>query len=224
MKANESDNPCEFKDYEIIWNGCTEKKGYAGCCVLTKIKPLNVIKGIGCEDKQGRAIAIEYEKFYLVNTYVPNSGEKLKFKDRRLKWDHRMVEFLKGLQEKKPVIWTGDLNVAVEDYDVYDGETNAKRVMTAGFTTYERDNFRNLLKTLDMKDSYRQLYPNARSEAYTFFTMRGKKNLKNENLGWRLDYFVMSSSLMPNVKDVVIRREVNISDHVPLILTVEGLI
>jgi len=121
------------------------------------------------------------------------------------------------------VIWTGDLNVAIEDYDVYDGETNSKREQTAGFTPYERKNFRDLLTKLNMKDSYRQLYPDARQEAFTFFTTRGKA-MKENNAGWRLDYFVVSADLMPKISDVTIQKDVTCSDHVPLILTIGGLL
>lgn len=99
MKADFNQNPCKFDGaYQVIWNECTEKKGYAGSCILTKLKPKSFTKGIGCEDAQGRAIIIEYEKFYLINTYVPNSGQKLKFKDRRKAWDVQMKQQLKELQ------------------------------------------------------------------------------------------------------------------------------
>jgi len=174
MKADESENPCKFdKSYNMIWYGCTEKKGYAGTCILTKMKPLTIVKGFGCEDAQGRSIILEFEKYYLINTYVPNSGEKLKFKDRRLAWDNKFKTYLKSLQDKKPIIWTGDLNVAIENYDVYDGETNKNREKTAGFTPYERKNFRTLLNELKLIDSYRKFYPQARKEAFTFWTARG---------------------------------------------------
>ncbi|ETO23385.1 exodeoxyribonuclease III [Reticulomyxa filosa] len=197
VRATQEQSPCDFSNYHLIWNECTEKKGYSGCCLLTKLRPLNVVKGIGCEDAQGRAITAEFEKFYLVGTYVPNSGEKLKFAARRAAWDQQMFKFLDQLQKtNKPVIWTGDLNVAIGDCDVYDGDTNPLRPTCAGFTPQERSNFAFLLdrqkrhtsdhfisfayaftQQLNMKDSYRQLHPNTRREAYTFVSAKQKNIL-----------------------------------------------
>eukprot|EP00485_Elphidium_margaritaceum_P000235 CAMPEP_0202695830 /NCGR_PEP_ID=MMETSP1385-20130828/9305_1 /ASSEMBLY_ACC=CAM_ASM_000861 /TAXON_ID=933848 /ORGANISM="Elphidium margaritaceum" /LENGTH=369 /DNA_ID=CAMNT_0049351907 /DNA_START=135 /DNA_END=1244 /DNA_ORIENTATION=+ len=216
MKATLAQNPCNFRGYQVIWYECVEKKGYSGTAVLSKTKPLQILKGIGCEDMQGRAITLEFERFYLVNTYVPNSGQQLKFKQRRLNWDKAMKKWLTALQLKKPVIWTGDLNVAVLDFDVYDGETNKQRAKSAGFTPYERDNFRKLRDELGLVDAYRHFYPNEREQHYTFFTAR--QNLKKQNRGWRLDYFMVSKTLINIVDDVQIRRDKECSDHVPLIL------
>lgn len=221
MKAKETQNPCTFRGYELIWCECTEKAGYAGCAVLSKVKPLSVTRGIGSEsDGQGRALTVEYERFYLVNTYVPNSGQNLKFKKRRLEWDTKMKEWLTELQTKKPVIWTGDLNVAILDFDVYDGETNKAREKTAGFTKYERDNFRKLSKELDLVDSYRHFYPKEREKHFTFFSARGK-GMKDRNLGWRLDYFMVSKQLVNILEDVEVQKEKAYSDHVPLVLTMK---
>eukprot|EP00484_Ammonia_sp_Unknown_P022942 CAMPEP_0197035000 /NCGR_PEP_ID=MMETSP1384-20130603/12907_1 /TAXON_ID=29189 /ORGANISM="Ammonia sp." /LENGTH=360 /DNA_ID=CAMNT_0042464987 /DNA_START=135 /DNA_END=1217 /DNA_ORIENTATION=- len=218
-KAKKSQNPCKFRGYEQIWCECTDKAGYSGTLVLSKQKPIKVMKGIGCQDGEGRAITLEFDKFYLVNTYVPNSGQNLKFKKRRLEWDAAMKDWLQKLQATKPIIWTGDLNVAILDFDVYDGETNKKREKTAGFTPYERENFRKLTDELTLVDSYRHFYPNEREKHYTFFTARARgTNMKKENKGWRLDYFMVSKSLINIVDDVQIRKEKACSDHVPLIL------
>jgi len=185
------------------------------------LEPKSIILGIGCDDAQGRAITLEFDKFYLINTYVPNSGDGLQFKSRRLEWDKKMLAFIKNLQTKnKSIIWTGDLNVAIENYDVYDGETNKNREKTAGFTPYERSNFRDLLNTLQLVDSYRVLYPNVRREAFTFFSVRGGGK-KNGN-GWRLDYFIVSKPIVPLINDIQIRRDTECSDHVPLVLTMKN--
>ena len=179
-------------------------------------------QGIGCEDAQGRAITLEFETFYLINTYVPNSGQNLKFKDRRLAWDKAMKEHLAKLQSKKPIIWTGDLNVAILDFDVYDGETNKIRRKSPGFTPYEREKFRNLVKELDLIDSYRHFHPKDRESHFTFFTKRSRgSDMKKENKGWRLDYFVVSKSLINIIEDVQVRKDEDCSDHVPLILTMK---
>eukprot|EP01084_Bolivina_argentea_P078651 142734_1 len=191
MKAKQSQNPCEFRGYELIWCECTDKAGYSGTAVLSKTKPLSIVRGIGSADGEGRAITLEFDRFYLINTYVPNSGQGLKFKTKRLKWDEAMKQWIKDLQEKKPVIWTGDLNVAILDFDVYDGETNKNRKKSPGFTPYERENFRNILDELDLVDSYRHLYPKERDNHFTFFTKRSRAtDMKKANKGWRLDYFV----------------------------------
>ena len=186
---------------------------------MSKKKPISIQKGIGCEDGQGRAITLEYDQFYLINTYVPNSGQNLKFKKRRLAWDVAMKKWIDDLQKKKPIIWTGDLNVAILDFDVYDGETNKKRCKSPGFTPYERENFRNLCDELSLIDSYRHLYPDEREKHYTFFSARARgHNMKKENKGWRLDYFMVSKNLINIIDDVQIRKDKSCSDHVPLIL------
>ena len=220
MKAKQEQNPCTFRGYELIWCECTDKAGYAGTAVLSKVKPLSIIRGIGSSDGEGRALTLEYDKFYLVNTYVPNSGQNLKFKKRRLEWDEAMKKWLSDLQEKKPVIWTGDLNVAILDFDVYDGETNKSRKRTAGFTPYERENFRTLTEELGLVDSYRHFYPKEREKHYTFFSTRGK-GMKENNKGWRLDYFMVSKTLVNILEDVEVKKEKAYSDHVPLVLTMK---
>ena len=158
----------------------------------------------------------------MVNTYVPNSGQNLKFKKRRIAWDKQMNEHLKNLQNKKPVIWTGDLNVAILDFDVYDGETNKNRCKTAGFTPYERENFRNMLDEINLIDSYRHFYPSEKKNHFTFFTARSfRGNMKDQNKGWRLDYFIVSKQIINIIDDIQIRRDKSCSDHVPLVLTMK---
>jgi len=220
MKAKESQNPCSLRGYQVIWCECTDKAGYAGTAVLSKTKPLNITRGIGSVDGEGRALTLEFDKFFLVNTYVPNSGQNLKFKQRRLEWDVAMKRWLSDLQDRKPVIWTGDLNVAILDFDVYDGETNKARKKTPGFTPYERDNFRKLSEELDLVDSYRHFHPAEREKHYTFFSQRGRA-MKDQNKGWRLDYFMVSRQIVNILEDVEVRREKAYSDHVPLVLTMK---
>ncbi|XP_064617811.1 DNA repair nuclease APEX1-like isoform X2 [Liolophura sinensis] len=204
---------CEVEGYHAYWSsGDTE--GYAGTGMYSKTKPLDVTFGIGKEkhDKEGRTITAEFENYYVVSTYVPNSGRGLPRLDYRTKeWDEDFREYLKKLDEKKPVIWCGDLNVAHQEIDLKNPKGNKK---TAGFTPQERESF---TETLGMGffDSFRHLYPE-QTEAYTFWTYMG--NARGKNVGWRLDYFVLSERLKHKLCDSVIRKDVMGSDHCPIAL------
>lgn len=212
-KCPEQKVPPEAKlpGYHTYWAN-SEKDGYAGVAVYSKEKPLHVKIGLGKEhDSEGRLLTLEYDKFYLVNTYVPNAGQGLKTLPKRLQWDKDFRSFLKELDAQKPVVLCGDLNVAHNEIDLANPATNTKH---AGFTKEERDNFTELLKE-GFVDSFRHLYPD-KTGAYTFWAFFG--NARARNTGWRLDYFVLSKRLLPNVCDNVIRNQVFGSDHCPVTL------
>jgi len=206
----------------VYFNASTAKRGYAGTAIFSKFEAKSVTKGIGCEsDEEGRAITLEFDKFYLVQTYVPNSGEGLKFEEERKAWDKQMRLHLNELAAQKPVIWTGDLNVAYRSIDVYDGPTNKARAKTPGFTSYERSNFSDLIQTdgwVDVWLSVRGGRDSLESPVHTTFWSR-RAGMKAKDKGWRLDYFIVSPSVLPHVKSIEIRKEEDMSDHVPLILT-----
>ncbi|KAJ2637225.1 hypothetical protein GGF40_002504 [Coemansia sp. RSA 1286] len=201
------------------WHCSKAKKGYSGTAVFSKIKPVQVKYGLGSTglDDEGRTITLEFGSFYLVNCYVPNAGEKLVRLDRRLKWDAAMREYLTELEKKKPVIYAGDLNVAHHPIDLARPDTNKR---SAGFTVEERDSFTSILKGDGAEariDAFRHLYPDATTEAYTYFGYRA--NARGNRVGWRLDYFVVSPALLPRVSDVIVRNQCyGASDHVPLVL------
>ena len=228
IKCTEEQSPIGRLSEEypyIYFNSCdpTVKKGYSGVVLLSKTKPLRIHYGLtdDYEELEGRAITVEYDNYVLINTYTPNSGQGLKFKQKRLNWNASMTRYIANLREnenEKPVIWTGDLNCAYHDYDVYDGETNTQRKKTPGFTPYERAHFGQILES-GMIDAYRQLYPDARKEAYTFFSIRGK--MKPSLRGWRLDYYLLSPNLKERVIDVENIQSCDLSDHTPLILTLK---
>jgi len=196
------------------WN-CAQKNGYSGTALISKTKPIKVTMGIGesKHDDEGRVITAEYENFYLICNYVPNAGMKLDRLDYRTKeWDPALLKYLKKLEETKPIIWTGDLNVAHQDIDIHSPKTNQK---TAGFTPAERKNFTNLLGK-GFVDTYRQQHPD--KQAFTYWGYRG--NCKQRNAGWRLDYFIVSESLLPMVGKSFIRPYTQGSDHCPIGLLV----
>jgi len=213
----------------VYWNCGKENQGYAGTAVISKVAAKSHLLTIGNQaDTEGRAVTLEFENFYLVNTYVPNSGEGLQFEKKRESWDDDMRKHLHDLQggskagtsgSSKPVIWCGDLNVAINSDDVYDGEINKKRCQSAGFTPGERKRF-SLLLDEGLVDAYGKISSTAElrqnGQHYTFWTMRG--NNKPANKGWRLDYFVVSPEVIPSLLSVEIRREENFSDHAPLVL------
>ncbi|XP_054271392.1 DNA-(apurinic or apyrimidinic site) endonuclease isoform X1 [Macrosteles quadrilineatus] len=213
-KCPESKLPPEVKidGYHAYWLG-SEKDGYAGVSLYTKQKPLDIKYGIGDKtfDKEGRLITAEYEKFYLVATYVVNAGQGLKTLDRKLEWNKQFEKYLKELDAKKPVILTGDLNVAHKEIDLKNPKTNQK---SAGFTPQEREDMTKLLEQ-GFVDTFRHLYPE-KEGAYTFWSFMG--NARSKNTGWRLDYFIVSERLLPNVCDSVIREKVLGSDHCPVTL------
>lgn len=188
-------------------------KGYAGVAIYSKKMPMNVQYGLGDpeHDKEGRLMTAEYEKFYLVCAYVPNAGRKLVNLEQRLRWNKLFLRFMQRLDEKKPVILCGDLNVAHNEIDLKNPKTNKKN---AGFTQEERDGMTDLLNA-GFIDTFRRLYPN-QVDAYTFWSFMG--NARAKNVGWRLDYYVVSERFAKKVVDNVIRSEVFGSDHCPITL------
>lgn len=217
VKASDKDIPTEARNvsgYHSYWQATEAKGGYAGVGLYTKTKPLSVTFGMGIDehDQEGRLVTAEYDKFYFVAAYVPNSGRGLVRLSYRQKWNSCFLEYIKGLDAKKPVIYTGDLNVAHKEIDLKNPKTNTK---TAGFTKEERKDFTTLLHAGFM-DTYRRLYPK-KTEAWTFWTYMG--NARAKNIGWRLDYFVLSKRLAEHVCDSEIHSKVEGSDHCPITLT-----
>ncbi|XP_043914233.1 DNA-(apurinic or apyrimidinic site) endonuclease isoform X1 [Protopterus annectens] len=216
-KCGESALPAEVKDMpeypNKYWACSDEKEGYSGVAMLSKKKPIKVTYGIGVEehDKEGRVITAEFDKFFLVAAYVPNSGRGLVRLEYRQKWDVDFRAYLKSLDKKKPLILCGDLNVAHKEIDLKNPKTNKK---TAGFTVEEREGFTSLLEE-GFADSFRHLYPDTQY-AYTFWTYM--MNARGKNVGWRLDYFVLSDALLDNLCDSKIRSKVMGSDHCPITL------
>lgn len=192
-----------------------EKKGYSGTAVFTKREPLQVLYGIGAEehDKEGRVIALEFEEFYFVTVYTPNSQDGLKRLDYRMEWEAAFLSYLKKLEEKKPVIFAGDLNVAHEEIDLKNPKTNRKN---AGFTDEERAAFGNLLDS-GFVDTFRYFYPNQK-ERYSWWSYRF--HAREKNAGWRIDYFVVSECLQDKLISAAIHAEVMGSDHCPVELEI----
>ncbi|GFO42154.1 DNA-(apurinic or apyrimidinic site) lyase [Plakobranchus ocellatus] len=215
LKCDTSKIPAQtaVDGYTTHWlSGDTE--GYSGVGIYYKTKPIKITDGIGISkhDDEGRVITAEFEKFFLVNTYIPNSGRNLvRLKYRTQEWDVAFRNYLKSLDEKKPVIWCGDLNVAHQEIDIKNPKTNKRN---AGFTQEERDSFTETLEE-GFIDSFRELYPEEEG-AYTFWTYM--MNARAKNVGWRLDYFVVSKRFKENICDNIIRSKVMGSDHCPIVL------
>jgi len=202
---------CFGNDYESYWNCCQKKKGYSGTAVFTKVKPDKVSYGIGVaeHDEEGRAITLEYPEFFLVNTYVPNSGMKLERLQYRVTWDAALLAYLDNLQKVKPVVWTGDLNVAHNEIDLATPEKRKNKV--PGFCDEERTGFSNVLAA-GFIDSWR-----ARNPGHQDFTFWNNKKISREkNLGWRLDYWVVSQEFYPKLGEIFVRKTELCSDHVPV--------
>jgi len=205
-------------NFNSYWYCCTEKKGYSGTAILTKYKPLSVSYGMNIpkHDKEGRIITLEYDKFFLINCYVPNAGEGLKRLDYRInEWDKDLFSYINKLKEKKDVILTGDLNVARENIDIFDPKGREK---LAGFTQVEKESFTKFLKT-GFIDNFRNLHPNEKK--FSFFSKRAKGN-REGNKGWRLDYFVtnkdMKNIIVKNC-DILDKDKYTASDHLPILLS-----
>ena len=200
----------ELPGYELYWNSA-EKKGYSGTAVFTRIKPLSVTCGIGIpeHDTEGRVITVEYEDFYLVCCYTPNAQNELARIDYRMQWEDDFRAYLMALDQKKPVVLCGDLNVAHEEIDLKNPKTNRGN---AGFSDQERGKMTTLLQS-GFADSFRALYPD-KTGAYTWWSYRF--NARKNNAGWRIDYFIVSDRLMPRVEDQIIHSEVTGSDHCPV--------
>lgn len=203
-----------FEGYHEFWNSA-EKKGYSGTAIFAKQEPLSVTYDLGIEqhDKEGRVITLEYDNFYLVNVYTPNSKRELARLDYRMEWEDDFRTHLKQLDEKKPVILCGDLNVAHKEIDLKNPKTNT---MNAGFTKEEREKMTMLLEN-GFVDSFRYLYPEA-IERYTWWSYMFRAREKNS--GWRIDYFVVSESLKEKINDSIIHQDTLGSDHCPVELDI----
>ena len=205
----------EFEGYTSYWNSA-EKKGYSGTAVFTKIKPLNVTYGIGIEehDKEGRVITLEFEDFYLVNVYTPNSKRELERLDYRQIWEDEMRKYLLKLNENKPVVMCGDLNVAHKEIDLKNPSSNRRN---AGFTDEERNKMTELLNA-GFLDTFRYFYPDKTGE-YSWWSYMRKA--RENNAGWRIDYFIVSKDMEKRLKDAKIYQEIMGSDHCPVGLEIE---
>ena len=205
----------DLEGYEQYWNYAV-KKGYSGTAVFTKKKPLNMTYGIGIEehDQEGRVITLEFEEFYFVTVYTPNSQNELARLDYRMKWESDFLAYLKKLEEKKPVIFCGDLNVAHKEIDLKNPKTNRKN---AGFSDEERAKFTELLGA-GFIDTFRYFYPDQEG-IYSWWSYRFSARAKNA--GWRIDYFCVSESLKDRLVDAKIHTEVMGSDHCPVELDIQ---
>jgi exodeoxyribonuclease-3 len=214
-KMQEGQLSLETAGYEQYWN-YAEKKGYSGIAVFSKKEPLSVAKGIGIEehDKEGRVITLEYEKFYMITVYTPNSQGELQRLDYRMKWEEDFRGYLKKLEENKPVIVCGDMNVAHEEIDLKNPKTNHNN---AGFTDQEREKFGKLLES-GFIDTYRYFYPETK-DVYSWWSYRFSARAKNA--GWRIDYFLVSECLKDKLTDAKIHTQIMGSDHCPVELEIE---
>ena len=204
-----------FKGYNTYWNSA-EKKGYSGTAIITKNIPLNIKFGIGIEehDKEGRVITLEFDKFYMVNCYTPNSKRELERLDYRMVWEDAFRNYLIELNKKKPVIVCGDLNVAHKEIDLKNPKTNRRN---AGFTDEEREKMTELLNA-GFTDTFRYLYPD-KTDMYTWWSYMFKA--REKNAGWRIDYFIVSDSIKDKIKESYIYSEIMGSDHCPVGLDID---
>lgn len=214
-KLQEGQIDLDLPDYYQYWN-YAEKKGYSGTAVFTKMKPLSVKNGIGTEefDHEGRVITLEYEDYFLVTCYTPNSQSELARLSYRMDWEEHFREYLLSLEEEKPVILCGDLNVAHAEIDLKNPKTNRKN---AGFSDEEREKFTKLLES-GFIDTFRYFYPDV-TEAYSWWSYRFKA--REKNAGWRIDYFCVSEGLEERLAEAVIHTDIYGSDHCPVGLYLE---
>ena len=204
-----------FEGYESYWN-YAEKKGYSGTAIFTRHTPLSVSCGSGVEehDHEGRVITLEYDGFYLVTVYTPNSQDGLRRLDYRMKWEDDFLAYIKSLDEKKPVIYCGDLNVAHREIDLKNPKANRKN---AGFTDEERAKMTTVLSS-GYTDTFRRVYPDLEG-VYSWWSYRF--NARANNAGWRIDYFIVSDRLGDRVTDAKIHTDIYGSDHCPVELDLE---
>ena len=202
-----------FEGYESYWNSA-DKRGYSGTAIFTRHKPLSVVMGMGIDehDHEGRVITLEMPDFYLVNVYTPNSQDGLKRLEYRMTWDDAFRSYLKRLDEQKPVIVCGDMNVAHEEIDIKNPKSNRRN---AGFTDEERAKFSTLLDS-GFTDTFRQLHPE--EVCYSWWSYRFQA--REKNAGWRIDYFLVSNRLQTAVSSASIHTDIFGSDHCPVALTV----
>lgn len=212
MQAGQLD--VHFDGYESYWN-YADKKGYSGTAIFTKHHPINVSYGLGIDehDHEGRVITLEMDRFFLVVVYTPNSQDELRRLDYRMTWEDAFRNFLLKLNEQKPVIVCGDMNVAHEEIDIKNPKSNRRN---AGFTDEEREKFTVLLNA-GFIDTFRHLYPD--TVTYSWWSYRFQARQKNA--GWRIDYFLTSKSLEPQIKDAKIHTDIFGSDHCPVELDLD---
>ena len=205
------------KTYKSYWYCPNEKKGYSGTGILSKYEPISVNYGINIDkhDEEGRVLTIEFEKFYIISCYTPNSGDTLKRLDYRInEWDKDFFEYINSLKEKKDIILAGDLNVAKEDIDIYETKGHER---TAGFTKEEKESFNKFLEN-GYVDTFRDLHPE--EQKFSFFSKRA--NMKEQDKGWRLDYFIINNNprnLEVKESDMLEKNKYDSSDHIPIFLT-----
>ena len=209
-KLQEGQINLELPGYHQYWN-YAEKKGYSGTAIFTKYEPVSVFYGIGIEehDHEGRVITLEYPDYYFITVYTPNSQNELARLDYRMHWEEDFLAYLKKLEEKKPVIFCGDLNVAHKEIDLKNPKTNR---MNAGFTDEERAKFTTLTEA-GFIDTFRYFYPDLEG-AYSWWSYRF--NARAKNAGWRIDYFLVSEILKDKLEDAVIYKDIQGSDHCPV--------
>ena len=214
-KCQEGQAELKLDGYKDFWNSA-EKKGYSGTAIFTKENPVNVTYGIGKEehDKEGRVITTEFENFYLVNIYTPNSKRELERLDYRQIWEDEIRNYLLALNKNKPVIMCGDLNVAHKEIDLKNPKTNRRN---AGFTDEERAKMTELLNA-GFTDSFRFLYPD-KEDAFTWWSYMMKA--REKNVGWRIDYFIVSNDIKDKIKEATIYSEIMGSDHCPIGLEID---
>mgnify|MGYP003298159317 FL=1 len=209
-KLQEGQIELELEGYEQYWN-YADKKGYSGTAIFTKHKPLSVQLGIGVDehDHEGRVITLEYEEFYLITVYVPNSQDGLARLEYRMRFEDDFLKYIKKLEEQKPVIYCGDLNVAHKEIDLKNPKTNRKN---PGFTDEERGKFSTVLAN-GFIDTFRHFYPDM-EQIYSWWSYRFQA--RSKNVGWRIDYFVVSEALKERLSDAKIHTQIMGSDHCPV--------
>ena len=214
-KMQEGQLDLKFEGYESYWN-YAEKKGYSGTAIFTKKEPISVTYGLGIDehDKEGRLITLEFDDFYFATVYVPNSKQELLRLDYRMVWEDDFREYMLKLNEKKPVVFCGDLNVAHKEIDLKNPKTNHKN---AGFTDEERSKMTALLDS-GFTDTFRYFYPD-KEGIYSWWSYRFKA--REKNAGWRIDYFITSNSLDDKLQDAKIHTEIMGSDHCPVELDID---
>ena len=214
-KCQKNQIDLEFKGYTSYWNSA-EKKGYSGTAIFTKQKPISVTYGIGIEehDKEGRVITLEFGKFYMINIYTPNSKRELERLEYRQIWEDEIRKYMLKLNENKPVIMCGDLNVAHKEIDLKNPKANRHN---AGFTDEERNKMTELLDA-GFVDTFRVLYPE-KENAYSWWSYMG--HAREKNVGWRIDYFIVSKSIENCIKEAKIHSEILGSDHCPVELEID---
>ncbi len=212
IKLQEGQIELELPNYHQYWN-YAEKKGYSGTAVFTKKEPIDAVNGIGISehDQEGRVITLLYDDFYLVNVYTPNSQPELARLSYRMEWEDAFREYLTKLAVEKPVVLCGDLNVAHKEIDLKNPKTNRRN---AGFTDEEREKMTTLLKS-GFIDTFRHFYPD-KKDVYSWWSYMRKA--REKNVGWRIDYFIVSEHMKDFIKDAEIHSEIMGSDHCPVML------